>query len=115
MKIYNLSDFTKDNISSLSELRTLLPNLQEKVLLDFYADWCWPCKVLIWTLHNLEQTNSNEDFDVVKINVEIFSNLSSIFKIRSIPTLVTLKWVDPQWMWSWTPYKEQILEMMSDI
>lgn len=60
------------------------------VLVDFYATWCPPCKmlapVLEETLNELE-----EDVDIVKINVDEAENLSRKFNIMSIPTLILFK------------------------
>lgn len=62
----------------------------EMVLIDFYADWCGPCKQLAPTLEKFaaEQTGKVK---VVKINVDQSPELADLFKIRSIPTLVFMK------------------------
>lgn len=56
-------------------------------LIDFYAEWCGPCKMLSPVLEEL-----SEDFagkvDIYKINVDEEEELSSLFGIRSIPTLI---------------------------
>lgn len=55
-----------------------------KILLDFYADWCGPCKMLAPVLEQV-------DFiDVLKINVDEFPGLSAKFGVMSIPTLVLM-------------------------
>lgn len=56
-----------------------------KILLDFYADWCGPCKMLAPVLEQV-------DFiDVLKINVDEFPELSAKFGVMSIPTLVLME------------------------
>ena len=53
-----------------------------KILVDFYADWCGPCKMLGPIL---EQIN---EIDVLKINVDEFPDLAAKFGVMSIPTLI---------------------------
>ena len=61
-------------------------NSNDVVLVDFYADWCGPCKALHPTLENVA-----EDFDgkavISKINVDSNPELSAQFGVRSIPAL----------------------------
>lgn len=57
-----------------------------KVLVDFYADWCGPCKMLGPILE--EFAKENENVKVVKVNVDEHEDLSREFGVMSIPTLV---------------------------
>jgi thioredoxin 1 len=57
-------------------------------LLDFYADWCGPCKALAPTLERF--ASENPHITVGKINVDENSNTAEEFGIRGIPTLVFL-------------------------
>lgn len=59
------------------------------VLVDFYADWCGPCKMLSPLL---EQINTeNDDVKVVKVNIDDARILAQYYQIQSIPTLVLLQ------------------------
>lgn len=62
---------------------------QEPVLVDFYADWCGPCKMLSPVVDEVAQ--ENEDVKVVKINVDEAQDLATEYKVMSIPTLVVIK------------------------
>lgn len=53
-----------------------------KILVDFYAEWCGPCKMLGPIL---EQVN---EIDVLKINVDEFPDIAAKFGVMSIPTLI---------------------------
>lgn len=57
-----------------------------KVLVDFYADWCGPCKMLGPILEGFAK--ENENVKVVKVNVDEHEDLSREFGVMSIPTLV---------------------------
>ena len=56
------------------------------VLVDFYADWCPPCKALSPTLDKLA-TELKGQLRIVKIDVDASRDLASQFNIRSIPTM----------------------------
>jgi len=60
-----------------------------KVLIDFWAEWCGPCKVAKPRVENLG--NETEDLKVYFCNVDSDSEMASAFGIRSIPTLVYLE------------------------
>ena len=57
--------------------------IKDKVLVDFYANWCGPCKMLAPIL---EKVDSN--LKVVKVDVDAFEKLAKEYGIMSIPTLV---------------------------
>lgn len=62
---------------------------EKTVLVDFYADWCGPCKMLSPVVDEVAQ--ENEDVKVVKINVDEAQNVAMKYNIMSIPTLVVIK------------------------
>jgi len=59
------------------------------VLIDFYADWCGPCKNLAPRIE--EFAAEHPEVKVVKINVDESPNLAASFGVKSIPTLITMK------------------------
>lgn len=60
-----------------------------RVLVDFFADWCGPCKVLKPTVNKFAEEQS--DVNVVLINVDEHSDIASEFNVRSIPTLLYME------------------------
>ncbi len=57
--------------------------IKEKVLVDFYADWCGPCKMLAPELEKVDSKLS-----VVKVNVDEFEDIAREYGVMSIPTLI---------------------------
>lgn len=68
----------------------LQKSLQTPVLVDFWADWCQPCKVLGPILEKLAG-EYNGAFELAKVDVEAEQQLGAAFQIRSIPTVFLIK------------------------
>jgi thioredoxin 1 len=60
------------------------------VVVDFWAEWCGPCRMVAPILEELSVENS-ERFKVVKVNSDDNSGLAAHYSIRSIPTILVLK------------------------
>ena len=56
-----------------------------KVLVDFYADWCGPCKMMASVLEEIAENNN--DFKIVKLNVDENMSIAEKYNIMSIPAL----------------------------
>ena len=77
------------NITSLNFENEVL-NADKPVLLDFYADWCGPCKMLAPVLHEIAEENAGT-LKVGKINVDEQMELAMRFQVSSIPMLVVFR------------------------
>ena len=60
------------------------------VIVDFWAEWCGPCKMLTPILEELSNEMKNE-INVVKVNLDNNQDLAMKYSIRSIPTLLLFK------------------------
>jgi len=60
------------------------------VLLDFYADWCGPCKIMVPIFEEIEK-KFKEKIEFKKIDVETDEKMAAKFQVMSIPTFVLLK------------------------
>lgn len=78
-KIINLTD---NNFSQVTRNKT--------ILIDFWASWCAPCKMMAPVLNEVAGELNGNSF-VGKVNVEQYQQLARKFNVRNIPTLVLLK------------------------
>ena len=76
------------NVTSKNFKQEVL-NSEKTVLIDFYADWCAPCKMLSGVVEQF--ASENDDIKVVKINVDDEQNLAIEYGVMSIPTLVVIR------------------------
>lgn len=61
----------------------------KKVLIDFYADWCGPCKMIAPIIEEIDKEMS--DVCVCKVNVDDEPQLAGAFEVQYIPMLVVIK------------------------
>lgn len=62
---------------------------EKAVLVDFYASWCPPCKMLAPVLEKI--SNSRADFDIIKVNIDENEELAVKYRIEVVPTMVVFK------------------------
>lgn len=56
------------------------------IMVDFYADWCGPCRMMAPLIAQLEG-----QVPIIKINIETHPHIAEAYNIRSIPTILLLK------------------------
>ena len=76
--------FTKENFSE-EVLKSDVP-----VLVDFYADWCGPCKMMMPVVEELAEAYVGKA-KVGKVNVDEEGSLAQMFRVMSIPTMILFK------------------------
>ncbi len=74
---------TKDNFKSE------VLDSEKPVLIDFWASWCGPCRMMAPVIDAI--ADERKDIKVCKVNIDEESELASMFRIMSIPTVMALK------------------------
>jgi len=59
-------------------------------LVDFFAEWCGPCKMMKPILEDLK-SNMGENVTILKIDVDQNPQIASVFQIQSVPTMILFK------------------------
>ena len=72
----NFEQFIKDN---------------KNVMVDFFAEWCGPCKMLGPIIDEIAEESQDKDVKIVKINVEESPQTAQKFEVMSIPTIIYFK------------------------
>ena len=92
----NQNTNNKEEESKMNILKVTGENFEEEVLksektvlIDFYAEWCGPCKMMAPIIEKVAE--NNEDVKVVKINVDEAQDIAMKYQVMSIPTLVVIK------------------------
>ena len=62
---------------------------ENTTLIDFYADWCGPCRMLGPVIEEI--ANEKKDLNVATLNVDTLKDLANQFGVRSIPTMIVFK------------------------
>ena len=75
------------NVKNAAEFKEAIKS--GKALVDFYADWCGPCKMQTPVLE--QYVNGSPQAKIVKVNVDMLPELAGEFGVFSIPTLVLFK------------------------
>jgi len=66
-----------------------IQNSKKPVIVDFYADWCAPCKMIAPIMEQISDTRM--DVDVYRLDVDAAPELAGQFGITSIPTIISFK------------------------
>lgn len=66
-------------------------NFNGKVLVDFWATWCGPCKMMAPIVEKLAEETASESIKIGKIDVDENPNLASEYGIMSIPTFIVFE------------------------
>ena len=80
------------NLKNLSgeEFQTEVLESKVPVLVDFWAEWCGPCRMVAPVLEKLQEEYS-EKIKIVKLNIDNFPALAEKYDVQSIPNMVLFK------------------------
>ncbi|MFP9100397.1 thioredoxin [Flavobacterium sp. RHBU_24] len=99
----------------MKTFQTLI-NSDKPVLVDFFATWCGPCKVMAPILSDVK-AELGESITIVKVDVDKNQALMNTpqFQVRGVPTLMLFKKGKMLWKQSGVVPKEELLKIISDL
>ena len=83
---------------------------EKPTLVDFYADWCGPCRMVAPTVEEIAAERT--DINVVKVNVDNSPELAVRYGVSSIPTLIVFKGGEPKAKAVGVKTKAQLIDMI---
>ena len=88
-------------------------NGNDLVLVDFYADWCGPCKMMSPILQEVK-LNLKEAVKIIKVNVDQHQDLANHFMVRGVPTLMLFKKGKMLWRQSGVLSSKDLTDIISN-
>lgn len=91
---------------------TTLINSDVPVLVDFFADWCGPCKMLAPILKEVKAA-LGDNIKILKIDVDKNQTLASQYQVRGVPTMLLFKNGKQVWRQSGVLQKNDIINIIN--
>lgn len=87
-------------------------NSEKPVLVDFFAEWCGPCKTMAPILKDVK-THMQDKATIIKIDVDKNPEVASIYQIRSVPTLIMFKKGQLVWKQSGVVPTQELIKLFN--
>lgn len=100
------------NIKKMKSSFQTIISSSPTVLVDFYADWCGPCKTLAPILKDLKE-ELGDAIKIVKIDVDKNQPLAAKYQVRGVPTMILYKEGKQVWRQSGVVPKEQLKQVIT--
>ncbi|WP_055443301.1 thioredoxin [Lacinutrix himadriensis] len=89
-----------------------LINQETPVLVDFYAEWCGPCKMMSPILKDVKD-NLKERVSIIKIDVDKNQALAAKYQVRGVPTMLLFKNGKQVWRQSGMLQKDELINVIT--
>lgn len=86
-------------------------NSKTPVLIDFFAEWCGPCKVLGPILKEVKESLGDQ-IRIVKIDVDQNQSIASKYQVKGVPTMILFKNGEQVWRQSGVMQKQDIVQVI---
>lgn len=100
--------FLTINTIKMNNFDTII-NSDKPVLVDFFATWCGPCKMLSPILREVKDSLGN-NVSIIKIDVDKNQQISSKYQVRGVPTMILFQNGKQLWRQSGVVSKEEIIK-----
>jgi thioredoxin 1 len=87
-------------------------NQDKPVLIDFYAEWCGPCKMMSPILKDVKDS-LGEAVSILKIDVDKNQALATKYQVRGVPTLLLFKQGKQLWRQSGVVQKDDLIKIIN--
>lgn len=84
---------------------------EKPVLVDFYADWCGPCKMMAPILKEVKSA-LGDSVSIIKVDVDRNNEVATRFNVRSIPTLILFRKGQQRWRQAGVVPREALIEVI---
>ncbi len=101
-----------EKVLTTQEFKDLLEKSEKPVLVDFFATWCGPCKMLAPILDEIEEDMS-ESFKILKIDIDKCSDLAREYNVMSVPTVMIFEGGEQKCRAVGFMPKDKVLDMIS--
>lgn len=89
-----------------------LINQDKPVLVDFFAEWCGPCKMLAPILKQVKE-DLGDGISIIKIDVEKNQSMAAKYQVRGVPTMILFKNGKQVWRQSGLLQKDEIIRIIN--